>query len=248
MVGRHLPHGVCSGCGDETFLPPFGDGLCFLCATDGPPGERVAAIGAVHEDVDARRLYPELSERDEERRIAILDDFASHQQAWAWAIGAEHIRSQRFDTWTRARTTRRVVYSGPIGPTVEELRRRVAKRNAAKVRERAPILYREHIDSVRERRRGGGNYAPPELVARAIELRNGGASLRAIARDTGLCRPTVLLYVPPIDRSEAMRLMNVRLKAEGRPVLPPWARKTRGQDPPAARTDTAHGKPANRPG
>lgn len=52
---RRMPRGFCPGCGDESDLPPFADGMCFLCATDGPPGQHVPTGGAVHEDTDARR-------------------------------------------------------------------------------------------------------------------------------------------------------------------------------------------------
>ena len=52
---RRMPWGICSGCGDEGPLPPFGEGQCFLCATDGPPGAYTPAISALDEDVDARR-------------------------------------------------------------------------------------------------------------------------------------------------------------------------------------------------
>lgn len=52
---RTMPRGVCRGCREEGPLPPFGEGLCFLCATDGPPGEHTATGGALGEDEDARR-------------------------------------------------------------------------------------------------------------------------------------------------------------------------------------------------
>ena len=50
-----MPRGRCAGCGEDTLLPPFGEGLCFLCATDGPSGARSPTGRAVHEGADARR-------------------------------------------------------------------------------------------------------------------------------------------------------------------------------------------------
>ena len=47
---RRMPWGVCPGCHTDAALPPFGDGLCFLCATDGPAGERTPTGGAVDEE------------------------------------------------------------------------------------------------------------------------------------------------------------------------------------------------------
>lgn len=56
-------------------LPPFGGGMCFLCATDGPPGRYSPAIWALSEDVDARKAEAEDEDRDE-RRNDIEDIFA----------------------------------------------------------------------------------------------------------------------------------------------------------------------------
>lgn len=74
---RSMPHGRCSGCGDIGPLPPFGGGMCFLCATDGPPGQHTPSGGALQEDADARRwdAWPsddEIELRDEVR--ALFDD------------------------------------------------------------------------------------------------------------------------------------------------------------------------------
>ncbi len=55
---RRMPHGVCSGCREEGPLPPFGGGLCFLCATDGPAGEHVPAGRALDENEDGRGVLP----------------------------------------------------------------------------------------------------------------------------------------------------------------------------------------------
>ena len=53
--GRRMPHGVCPGCQEDGPLPPFGQGMCFICATDGPPGTYTHKGSALHEDTDARR-------------------------------------------------------------------------------------------------------------------------------------------------------------------------------------------------
>src|SRR5262245_2971346 len=50
---RRMPGGVCHGCLDDGPLPPFGDGYCFLCATDGPPGDRSTTGSALPEGVQA---------------------------------------------------------------------------------------------------------------------------------------------------------------------------------------------------
>jgi hypothetical protein len=74
--GRRMPYGICSGCGEEGPLPPFGDGMCFLCATDGPPGNHSPAIGAVSEDTDARGEAVPDDDEVEERGRDIRDIFA----------------------------------------------------------------------------------------------------------------------------------------------------------------------------
>jgi hypothetical protein len=73
---RAMPYGVCSGCGEEGPLHPFGDGMCFLCATDGPPGDYSPAIGALPEDADARGEEVLYDEEVEERGHDIRDIFA----------------------------------------------------------------------------------------------------------------------------------------------------------------------------
>ncbi len=211
-----MPRGICSGCGDLTCLPPFGDGLCFLCATDGPPGSYSPTIGAVDEDSDARHIWPEMSEPDEERRVFVLEEFAEHQMAWTHAIHMQHFCSQRFEQ--------------PVPPLGLRLARRGSATGllwefqriiAASAGHSAHV---EHVASVIRRRGGTGHYADPASVERAIELRRQGMSLRTIASETGLNRGTVRAYVPVVTRSEAMRAMHVRLRAEGRPLLPPWQR------------------------
>ena len=74
-----MPIGRCAGCGDETCLPPFGEGLCFLCATDGPPGSVQTTGGAVSEDVDARRQAWPVSDQEVDRMREVLDLFAEAQ-------------------------------------------------------------------------------------------------------------------------------------------------------------------------
>jgi hypothetical protein len=46
---RRMPFGYCRGCGQLGPLPPFGEQMCFLCATDGPPGETSRTGGAMAE-------------------------------------------------------------------------------------------------------------------------------------------------------------------------------------------------------
>ncbi len=72
---EHMPWGRCSGCNDLGPLPPFGEGLCFICATDGPPGTHTPTGGALTEDQvapDPTAGWTELSEEQSE----ILDLFA----------------------------------------------------------------------------------------------------------------------------------------------------------------------------
>jgi len=71
-----MPYGMCRGCGDEGPLPPFGGGLCFLCATDGPPGDRSTTGRAVAEDAAAPDPTAGWNEELSEDQIAILELFA----------------------------------------------------------------------------------------------------------------------------------------------------------------------------
>jgi hypothetical protein len=238
-----MPRGICSGCGGEEFLPPFGDGMCFLCATDGPPGDHTPTGSALAEGLDARREAWAVSDADFERRVEILGEFDSHQAHWARAIGQAHYRSQRFVTWTRPSRNDRIYVPKNLGPTVEELKARVERRQRQAIRaaamesvririESRVVAHEVHADRIQRtinHRNGSGNYAPAEKIELARDMRGRGLSLRAIARETGLSKCTVQNYVPWIPRPEAMRLMHARLKSEGRPVLPPWA-KARAQE------------------
>lgn len=214
-----MPRGVCAGCGELTCLPPFGDGMCFLCATDGPPGEYSPTIGAVGEDVDARRVWPEMTEADEERRIFILEEFAAHQAAWGRKINLAHHCSQRFDLEATAIVSRgdRALAGAALPSFLWEFQR-IIERSAGHEAHAVGVL------KTIERRRGAGHYSDAAAIERAIELRKEGWSLRAIARETGINKVTVMAYVPVISKAEAMRLMHQRLKAEGRPMTPPYIR------------------------
>ncbi len=231
-----MPRGVCSGCGAEEFLPPFGDGMCFLCATDGPPDSRQPTGGALDEDADARR--DEEPDAYDERQRDILEEFAALQSRWSSAARWAHHRAQRHATWTRTARRDRSRDRGPFGPTVEELEARMARRRVAETRaaarkaeqaevefrSAAPAIYAKRVQAVRERRHGAGRYVDEHIVARARQLRDSGLSIRAIARQTGLARQTIQRYVAWISQSDALRYMHARFKAEGRPVLPPWQR------------------------
>lgn len=233
----HMPRGICSGCGLEEFLPPFGDGMCFLCATDGPPGERVPTFGAIGEDGDARRDALPLSDRDFERRIEIVEEFGGHQERWGSAIGKSHYRSQRFETWARPARRDRIQVSANLGPTVEELKARGERRLRQQARTArvaiakaqietrviAPDLYLERVRGTYVRRNGAGNFASQETIAAARRLRENGLSIRAVAKETGLSRQTIQSCTAWIPRPEAMRRMHAQLKANGTPRLPPWA-------------------------
>ncbi|MFI5296519.1 MAG: helix-turn-helix domain-containing protein [Polyangiales bacterium] len=77
---RLMPRGRCSGCGQMEPLPPFAEGMCFLCATDGPPGKREPTGSALHEDKDARRTYEGPSEAEEENQneiVALFEEASS---------------------------------------------------------------------------------------------------------------------------------------------------------------------------
>jgi hypothetical protein len=220
ITTRTMPLGECSGCGEVTHLPPFAEGMCFLCATDGPPGDTSPTGGALAEDADARReSSSDVSDQELERIIEILDEFDNHQEQWARAIARDHYRSQRFATWSKSHRLARLVIvpleemvrletASAIGPNVPTVTTPAAK-----------LVYETH-----ERRNGSGNFTDPSKIAQATVLRAHGLSLRAIAKETGLHKETVRRYVSRVDRSEAMRLMHARLKNEGRPNLPPWRR------------------------
>jgi hypothetical protein len=242
MTVAKMPRGICHGCGTEEYLPPFGEGLCFLCATDGPPNNRSCTGSALGEDADARRATGP-SDRDLRIHDEVQAEFDGHQGRWARAIGSAHYRSQRFTTWVPvARRERRQSTTGQWGPTVEELQARVERnrredearreRSARIVRLKimvearlaAPADYARKIGDTKQRRGGSGNYASAEKIAAAVALREKGKSIRCIVRETGLSKATVSKYVPWIDRPQSARLMHERWKHEGRPMLPPWRR------------------------
>lgn len=79
MGAGAIPFGRCSGCREDTHLPPFGDGLCFLCATDGPPMGATPTGGAVHEDLDGRMQYDFLTDQEQDRLDAIEEIFVEAQ-------------------------------------------------------------------------------------------------------------------------------------------------------------------------
>jgi hypothetical protein len=88
-------------------------------------------------------------------------------------------------------------------------------------------LYAAKVAVTRVKRNGAGRYAPPEKIAEARRMREEGASLREIAKATGLSKPTVMEYVPRLSRSEGLKRHHERRKAEGRPILPPWQKDSR---------------------
>lgn len=222
---RAMPRGLCSGCGERAVLPPFGAGHCFLCATDGPPGERTPTIGARQEDwTPSVDLFDEPSDAEEQRAAEVLEEFRSHQDGHARAVLREHYRSQRFTEWRAASYERRAAVSPELGPTVAQLRARLAKRARIAALEARPAQHARDVAVTKLARNGSGNYAPEEKVAAVHRLREQGLSLRLIAKATGLDRETVRAYAKRIDRPEALRLTHIRWKSEGRPMVPPWQR------------------------
>ena len=242
---KKMPFGFCPGCLGQAYLPDFGEGLCFLCATDGPPADPSRTGGSVREDLDGRLQYELIDEKREERVLEVLEEFSSQQERFSRAIGAAHYRSQRFTTWVKPKRYHREISAGPVGPTVAELKSRVERKRAkeerdqiraarlGKLREQIearlqlPRDYVAQVESTRARRKGAGNFAPPEKVALAQEMRRQGASLRAIVSAVGLSKETVNKYTDWIPRPQAIRNMHVRLKREGRPSLPPWQKRRR---------------------
>lgn len=62
-----------------------------------------------------------------------------------------------------------------------------------------------------------------ERNRRISEMGERGCSLREIAAAVGCDKETVSIFLGPRDRSAGLRRHHARRKAEGRPVLPPWA-------------------------
>lgn len=217
-----MPFGRCVGCGDETHLPPLGDGMCFLCAVDGPPGSREQTFGALHED--GVRSDPTIDWFDcEDRQREVAELFEEQQFRFARAIGADHYRAQRFKTGTRATRYHREPVPSDLGPTAAQLAARVRR----KQKQQAPIAYAAAMADSKSRRNGGGHYLCDDAIARVRELRAQGRSIREIARETGVSRDTVMKYAQWVDRSDAMERKHARWRAEGMPVLPPWRKRTK---------------------
>jgi hypothetical protein len=79
-VVRDLKVGFCLGCHELGPLPKFGDGLCFLCATAGAPGDTTPTgrrLGENEEVVD-QVLWP--GDEEVERRLEIVELFADAQR------------------------------------------------------------------------------------------------------------------------------------------------------------------------
>ena len=70
----------------------------------------------------------------------------------------------------------------------------------------------------------GNNKLDLPTIQRIHALAADGASLREIARVIGVDRETVHNYVGPRDRGDGLRRHHARRRAEGRPILPPWAK------------------------
>ncbi len=92
--------GVCPGCGEEGRLPPFADGMCFLCATDGPPNEHTPKGGTCGQE-KWDRLAAELqvveAERDRFKLLVfVLNEFAL-AQGLARANGGHRRRVREID-------------------------------------------------------------------------------------------------------------------------------------------------------
>jgi hypothetical protein len=247
---RYLPTGRCSGCNEETHLPSFGDGMCFLCATDGPPGEWSPTGRAT---VGERATYDFLTEAEEERLADVQDIFAEAQAIHWPAIRLDAISAQRFNRSVRARSK---IREGLTSYEQRELdkreeRRRLKRRQIRLHREAVKLVRDKRLERERQserasgrhqrqvatyeenkrRRNGAGYYANAEKILQAQTLRVAGWSLRAIAKKTGMHKDTVRLHVRWVGRHEAMVLTHQRWKEEGRPVLPPWRRAcVRGDD------------------
>src|SRR5271166_2091291 len=244
-----MPRGRCAGCREESFLPPFGEGMCFLCATDGPPLTTEPTGGALSEDGTCSDPTAGWVEVDE-FQVDIMELFAEQQVLHQRAIAGDAYYAQRFDRTVRARVERRDGLTSYEQRELEEreergrqkkrrasLRREALGRVHADRRERERRVHaaqvkherrvRETTDRIREtkkRRNGAGHYADPLKLVRACEMRAAGASLRQIARETGLHKETVRSHTQWTGQSEAMVMTHKRWKAEGRPVVPPWQR------------------------
>jgi hypothetical protein len=91
-----MPFGRCDGCGDDTYRPPFGGGLCFLCATDGVPGECSAAISAAGEGEDKRhQAWP--SDEEIERHDEVRDLFDEASFMGVGEFGFRHAPSRKWE-------------------------------------------------------------------------------------------------------------------------------------------------------
>lgn len=223
--------------------------MCFICATDGPPGANEPTGRALAEDgvrTDPTADWVEVD--DHQKDIAEL--FAEQQHRWSGAISGDAIRAQRFDRTVRARFKIRVGLTSYEQRELDEReeRRQKQKRRASLRREAVEQIRADHreregrvhdakarhelrvletatrISETKRRRNGAGHYADPSKLDRARELRAAGMSLRQIARETGLHKETIRSHTQWIGQSEAMAMTHKRWKAEGRPVVPPWQR------------------------
>src|SRR5580692_2688983 len=211
-----MPQGRCSGCGDETFLPPFGGGTCFLCATDGQPNRHAPTGGALAEDAVRSDPTADWWEPSEEQ-TEIADLFDEVQTRYHGAIRVDAIVASRFDRSVRSYLKRRDGLTSYEQRELEERedRRRTKRARAALRREavagvrrerqeresrersqrekheRRVAAYADRVEATKIRRNGGGNYADPMKLETARRMRLEGASLRRIAAATGLHRETV---------------------------------------------------------
>ena len=111
-------------------LPPFAEGLCFLCGTDGPPGDTSSAIGAVSEDMDARREPWLYSDEQLTRAQEILDLFQEAQGGETVSVvelGSDFAERFCFSTRPNAPTRARWLARHPPAPP-KPLKKRAAQK------------------------------------------------------------------------------------------------------------------------
>ena len=130
-VKTYMPNGKCSGCGDVGPLPPFGDGMCFLCATDGPPGEFTATGGAVGEDDDVRR-NDDIWAADDPVTVEVLEIFAEAQRQGAESLGANFADRFCFQSTPNASTRARWLTRHARPDPVKEAQRTAKRASKAK--------------------------------------------------------------------------------------------------------------------
>lgn len=215
---KRMPRGVCAGCGDESDLPPFADGMCFLCATDGPPGSRTPTGGALPEGLDARRYVDAPSDEEIDRWREILAIFEEAQgRTGAESLGANYADRFCFSRTPNAPTKARWLNRHP---RPEPKTPRPARVKPA----RKPAVVREVVA------RSGPKMNPKSALSRVVAhvVAHPGATIRELALAIGIDERTVSRRC--VDAQRSQRLLRVGAYGDAR--FYPGPRATEEKTPP----------------